>query len=263
MESREIRIKNKAGKKLFCRVDGIDPQRRLPSVLIVHGLKGDSAQRHIAGISNSLVSLGFLTIRVDLTKNPGKSYLNFSEVTYVQELSDLEDVIKFLLQMPNVDPTRIGIAGHSLGGMVVAELASKRKEVKSLVILSGVYDFRSMMQKVFKKPSAFFKKDFEERGFTNIWSSVLNKDLKIKKPFYEDIAFRTADNFAKNISCPTLVVSVENDESVSQSHADKYLKNIASKVKKMEIIKGSDHNYSGEALDKVAKLAADWFVKTL
>src|SRR3990167_5629607 len=263
MESREIRIKNREGKKLFCRVEGIDSQRRSPSVLIVHGFKGDSTQRHIAGISDFLVSLGFLTLRVDLTKNPGKSYLDFADVTYAQEFFDLGDIFEFLLQMPEVDPTRFGIAGHSLGGMFTAELASKHRAVKSLAILSGVYDFRSMMQKVFKKPYASFKKDFEERGFTNIWSSVLNKDLKIKKPFYEDIAARTADNFAKNISCPTLVIAAENDESVAQSHADKYLKNITSKVKKMEIIKGSDHNYSGQALDKVTSLVADWFMETL
>src|SRR3989344_6652872 len=207
MESKEIRIKNRTGKKLFCRVDGIISKRRSPSVLIVHGFCGNSNERHIAAISDSLKAEGFLTLRVDLTKNPGKSYLNFSQVTYAQELSDLEDIFEYLLQMPNVYLTRIGIAGYSLGGMLTAELASKRKEIKSLAILSGVYDFRSMLEKVFKKSYASFTKDFEERGFTNVWSSVLNKDLKIKKSFYEDIAARTADNFAKNISCPTLVVS--------------------------------------------------------
>ena len=95
MKSRDIKIKNRKGKKLFCRVDGIDPQRRLPAVLVVHGFKGDSAQRHIAQVSESLVSLGFLTIRIDLTKNPGKSYLDFADVTYAQEFFDLEDVLKF------------------------------------------------------------------------------------------------------------------------------------------------------------------------
>src|SRR3989344_5065004 len=142
MESKEIRIKNRAGKQLFCRVDGIVSERRSPSVLIVHGFKGDSTQRHIAGISDFLVSLGFLTLRVDLTKNPGKSYLDFADVTYAQEFSDLGDVFESLLQMPEVDPTRIGIAGHSLGGMLTAELSSKHKAVKSLAILSGVYNYR-------------------------------------------------------------------------------------------------------------------------
>ena len=263
MESKEIRIKNRTGKKLFCRVDGIISERRSPSVLIVHGFCGNSNERHIAAISDSLVTVGFLTLRVDLTKNPGKSYLNFPQVTYAQELSDLEDIFEYLLQMPNVYLTRIGIAGYSLGGMLTAELASKRKEIKSLAILSGVYDFRSMLEKVFKKPQEEFKKDFAERGFTDVWSNVLNKDLKVKKAFYEDIAFRTADKFAGQIKCPTLIISSGSDESVAQSHADNWLKNIGSHNKKMEIIEGADHIYSGVALDKVARLVADWFVETL
>ena len=263
VESKEIKIKNKAGKKLFCRVEGIDPQRRSPSVLVVHGFKGDSTQRHIAGISDSLASLGFLTIRVDLSKNPGKSYLNFPDVTYVQELFDLEDIFGFLLQMPEVDPTRIGIAGHSLGGMLTAELASKHRAVKSLVILSGVYDYRFLAMHLFNKPFDKVQKDFEEKDWSTVWSVHLNRELHVKKSFYEDVFLRTADKFAAKIKCPTLIVSSGSDESVAQSHADNWLKNIGSQNKKMEIINGSDHNYSGQALDKVCSLVTDWFTKTL
>ena len=263
MESKEIRIKNRKGKKLFCRVDGIDPQRRSPSVLIVHGFKGDSTQRHIAGISDFLVSLGFLTLRVDLTKNPGKSYLDFADVTYAQEFSDLGDVFESLLQMPEVDPTRIGIAGHSLGGMLTAELSSKHKAVKSLAILSGVYDYRFLAKHLFSKPFAEVQEDFRKKGWSTVWSVHLNRELHVKKGFYEDVFFRTADKFAPKIKCPTLIISSGSDESVAQSHADNWLKNIGSRNKKMEIIFGSDHNYSGNALDRVCRQVADWFVETL
>ena len=263
MGSKEIRIKNREGKKLFCRVDGIISKRRSPSVLIVHGFSGNSSERHIAAISDSLAAEGFLTLRVDLTKNPGKSYLDFSEITYAQELSDLEDVLEYFLQMPDADPTRIGIAGHSLGGMLVAELTAKRKEIKSAVLLSAVYDPRIMLDRVFKKPASEFKADFEKRGWTKRWSQTLNKNLKIRLKFYTDIAGRTAGNFVQNITHPTLIIASGSDESVSQEHADNYLKFITSRNKKMEIIEGADHIYSGPALDKVVRLVADWFVETL
>src|SRR3989344_804519 len=263
MESREIRIKNRKGKKLFCRVDGIDLQRRLPSVLIVHGFKGDSTQRHIAGISDSLVSLGFLTLRADLTKNPGKSYLEFSDTTYASQFSNLEDIFEFLLQMSEVDPTRFGVAGHSLGGMLAAELASKHRAVKSLAILSGVYDYRFLVKHLFSKPFAEVQEDFRKKGWSTVWSIHLNRELHVKKGFYEDVFFRTADKFAQKIKCPTLIISSGIDESVAQSHADNWLKNIGSQNKKMEIIFGSDHNYSGNALDRVCRQVADWFVETL
>jgi len=263
VKSRDIKIKNRKGKKLFCRVDGIDPQRRLPAVLVVHGFKGDSAQRHIAQVSESLVSLGFLTIRIDLTKNPGKSYLDFADVTYAQEFFDLEDVFESLLQMPEVDPTRIGITGHSLGGMLTAQLASKHRAVKSLAILSGVYNYRFLAKHLFAKPFAEVLEDFRKKGHSTVWSIHLNRELHVRKGFYEDVFLRTADKFAQKIKCPTLIISSGSDESVAQSHADNWLKNIGSHNKKMEIIPGSDHNYLGEALDKVTRLVADWFVETL
>lgn len=263
MKSREIRVKNRDGKKLFCRVDGIDPRRRLPAVMVVHGFKGDSSQRHIAQISEVLVSLGFLTIRVDFTKNPGKSYLDFPDVTYTQELFDLEDVFEFLLSMPEVDPTRFGVAGHSLGGMLVAELASRHRAVKSLAILSGVYDFRFLAKHLFSKPFTEVQEDFKKKGWSTVWSIHLNRELSVKRGFYEDIFSRTADKFARKIKCPTLIISGGSDESVGASHADSWLKNIQSHNKKMEIITASDHNYSGEALGKVTKIVSDWFVKTL
>lgn len=77
------------------------------------------------------------------------------------------------------------------------------------------------------------------------------------------MALRTASDFAKDIKCPTLVISGGNDELVDQSYADRYLVTIGSKVKKMEVIRGADHNYSEDSLDKVCDLVSNWFAKTL
>lgn len=263
MESKAIRIKNRAGKPLFCIMDGIVPGKKSPAVLVVHGFRGDSTQRHIQGISQVLNQKGILTLRVDLTKNPGRSYLEFSDMTYAQELLDAEDVFDGFVKMPEVDSGRIGITGHSQGGMLVAEFASRRNQVKSLAILSGVYDYKFVVERIFEKPYRQAIDEFNKKGFSTVWSKSLNKRFRINKPFYEDIATRTAEKFADEINCPTLIVSSGSDDSVAQIHADNWLKNIGSQNKKMEIINGSDHNYSGVALDKVAKLVADWFVKTL
>jgi len=258
-----VTVGNRKGKDLVCILDMPRRVKSLPAVLVVHGFKGTSDERHIRAISDSLTCAGFITLRPDLTKNPGNSYLDFSDMTYAQELLDLEDVFNYLLKIPQVNISRIGIVGHSLGGMLSAELVAKRKEIKSQVLLSAVYDFRTMTDKVFKKSFAEFMRDFDKKGWTAVWSTTLAKYLKIKKAFYQDILFRTADKFVEKISCPTLVVSSGSDESVSQEHADNYFKNISSKVKRTEIIKGSDHIYSGEALKSVTKLTTDWFLETL
>ena len=120
-----------------------------------------------------------------------------------------------------------------------------------------------MARHLFNKPFDKVQKDFEDKDWSTVWSVHLNRELHVKKSFYEDVFLRTADKFAAKIKCPTLIVSSGSDESVAQSHADNWLKNIGSQNKKMEIINGSDHNYSGQALDKVCSLVTDWFTKTL
>ncbi len=271
---------NRRGKKLFAIIDYPRTESRLrgehwkskaqlgggfefPAVLVVHGFKGSSPQRHIKALSDALVERGFMTIVPDLTKDPGRSYLDFSDMTYDQELKDVEDSLDYLSKFDEVDKDRIGICGHSLGGMIAAEIASERSEVKALATLSAVYDFKWIADKIFNKPFERALKDFDKKGFTSVWSNHLEKRLKIKKGFYIDAFKRSAKDFAKGIKCPTLIVSSGNDESVSQSHADKYLKTIGTKDKKNEVIEGADHNYSGENLDKVTSIVADWFSKKL
>lgn len=256
-------ITNRDGKKLFAVIDYPDKKGPFSAVFIVHGFRGSSPQRHIKTLSDSLVNRGFLTLIPDLTKNPGNSYVDFADMTFGQELRDCEDLLDYLLKLEEVDQDKIGITGHSLGGMVAAQVASKKQEVKALCTLSAVYDFEWIANKVFQKPFERAIKDFKQKGFTSVWSSYLEKRLKIKKGFYEDAFGRTAANFAKDIKCPTLIVSSGNDESVNQIHADKYLKTIGSYDKKMEIIEGSDHNYSGENLDKMTSIVASWFAKKL
>ena len=278
-------IRNRDGKRIFAVIDypsgkgtfsfgvegpftnhrfsGTGGQVRWPAVLIVHGFKGSSAQRHIQGVSDVLVDAGFLTIRPDLTKNPGRSYIEFADMTYSQELKDCEDVLEYLLAMDEVDKNKIGIAGHSLAGTIVSEIAAKRNEIKALAILSGVYSFEFVAEHIFSKPFQKAKKEFDQKGWTSVWSEHLERRLKIKRGFYEDVIGRTAGDFAGEIKCPTLVISSGKDEAVSQKHADLWMKNLGTKEKHMEIIEGSDHNYSGDAMSRVSPIVASWFAKHL
>lgn len=255
--------KNRDGKKLFVMVDHPSGKGLYPAIVLVHGFKGSSSQRHLQGISDSLVERGFLVVRPDLTHDPGRSYLNFEDMTYKQEFKDTEDVLDFVLKMEEVDKSKIGLAGHSLAGMLTAELASKRRDIKALSILSGVFSFNFIAERIFNKPYQKAQKEFDSKGWTNVWSQTMEKRLKIKRSFYMDIVKRNAKDFAPKIKCPTLVISGGADEAVSQKHADQWMKKLGTKDKKMEIIERSDHNYSDDALEEVKKIVGDWFSKKI
>lgn len=256
-------IKNRDGKKLFAVIDHPKHKGPYSAVLLLHGFTGYSAERHLVAISDALVEKGMLTVRPDLTKDPGKSYLEYKDLTYGQEVNDSEDVLDYILSMEEVNKNRVGIAGHSLGGMVAAEVASKRKEIKALATLSAVYSSKLQINRIFKKTYEKAMKDFKVKGYTSRWSSTMGKRLKIYKRFGYDFIGRSAGDFVKNINCPTLIISSGADESVSQLQADSYLKNVASQVKRVEIIEGASHTYEGNALDKLTPIVAGWFKQKL
>ena len=52
----------------------------------------------------------------------------------------------YFRQRPDVDPKRIGIVGISCGATVAGMVASRNK-VAALVLISGFYDFKEMVQK--------------------------------------------------------------------------------------------------------------------
>lgn len=259
----DISFANRQKKALSCRLDFPAGEAR-GAVVVVHGFKGYSGQKHITKIAKSLCEEGFVTLRPDLTCNPGMSYLNFSDMTYSQEFSDLADILTGFLQIYKVKGLPLGICGHSLGGMLAAEIASARLEIRALVTLSAVYDFGFLAKKLFNKPFSEVSLDFKKKGWSTVWSKTLRRELRVKEAFYQDSFFRTADKFAAEILCPALIISSGRDEAVPQSHTESYYKKIGSVIKKMRIIEGSDHNYTHEKwLDEVSSLTAGWFADHL
>jgi pimeloyl-ACP methyl ester carboxylesterase len=89
-----------------------------------------------AVIADNLSRLGFAVLRVDdrgVAKTSGK----FSTATSADFADDVEAGIEYLKTHPNVDTTRIGLIGHSEGGMIAPMVASRRKDIKFIVLLAG------------------------------------------------------------------------------------------------------------------------------
>lgn len=259
----DVTFPNRQGQALSCKLDYPDDEAR-GAVCVVHGFKGYSGQKHISSIAKSICEKGFITLRPDFTKDPGQSYLDFGDMTYGQEYLDLEDILINFAQRDEVKGLPLGICGHSLGGMLSAEIAANHKEIKTLVTLSAVFDFEHLAKNLFNKPFFEVKQDFREKGWSTVWSRTLSRELQIGKQFYEDSIFRTADDFVREIFCPTLVILSGKDEAVPQSHADSYYKKLGSDIKKMRIIEGSDHNYTDDKwLDEVCNLTSGWFADQL
>lgn len=261
MNEREVSFQDKQGRKIVGTLLVPDWTKPLPAVILCHGFKGDRNQTHIKAIAEELTRTGLVTLRFDFTENPGESSLPFQDMTVSYELEVLDQAVNFIKVQKEIDPKKIGLAGHSLGGLVVAWYAANHPEIAAVSTLSAVYNFIEMWKHAFGEEMT---KEMKEKGFAFVFSSHLNKPLKIKEGFYQDAEKYDMDKVIDNLVCPILVVAGTGDEAVTIDHAQHFYDRAFSKAKELKIIKGADHNYTNpEHLKEVCSTVSQWFAKTL
>lgn len=92
--------------------------------------------RPFAVIADHLTKNGMLVLRVD-DRGKGKSTGNFSQSTTADFAKDVEAGLAFLKTRDEVDPKKIGLIGHSEGGMIAPMVASVNRDIAFIVLLAG------------------------------------------------------------------------------------------------------------------------------
>jgi len=87
-------------------------------------------------LSDYLTKKGIAVLRYD-KRGVGSSVGNFSKATTADLASDVEMAIDFLKNHNKIDPRRIGLIGHSEGGLIAFMLASKRKDIAYIVSMGA------------------------------------------------------------------------------------------------------------------------------
>lgn len=89
-----------------------------------------------AVIADHLAKQGIATLRVD-DREKGKTTGKFMSSTTLDFAKDVEAGIEYLKTRQDIDIRNIGLIGHSEGGMIAPMVASKRKDIKFIVLLAG------------------------------------------------------------------------------------------------------------------------------
>jgi len=113
-----------------------------PTVLLITGSgKQDRDEtifdhKSFAIIADHLTRQGIAVLRVD-DRDMGKTTGNFNTSTSADFAKDIEAGLDYLKSRQDVDLNNIGLLGHSEGGMIAPMVASKRSDVKFIVLLAG------------------------------------------------------------------------------------------------------------------------------
>jgi len=113
-----------------------------PAALLITGSGPQNRDEELMGhkpfevLADYLSRQGFIVLRAD-DRGVGKSTGDFSNATSADFADDVHGGIEYLLSRPEVDRKKIGLIGHSEGGMIAPMVAATRKDLDYLVLMAG------------------------------------------------------------------------------------------------------------------------------
>jgi pimeloyl-ACP methyl ester carboxylesterase len=117
-------------------------KKSFPAVILITGSGQQDRDEMLYGhkpfavIADNLTRKGFLVLRVD-DRGIGKTTGDFSKATSLDFAKDVEAGLDFLEAQPEVNKEKIGLIGHSEGGMIAPMVADERKDVKFMILLAA------------------------------------------------------------------------------------------------------------------------------
>lgn len=136
-----------------------------PCIIVMHGYTGDKSDISIAEPFTS--SAGYATFAIDAQYHgerqiTGKDIYGFfmlqNRDAIIQTIIDLRRAIDYLETRPEIDASRIGYVGGSMGGIMGALFAGVDERVKVPVLLVGGADWIKMIELSHIAPAEEFKK---------------------------------------------------------------------------------------------------------
>lgn len=113
-----------------------------PAVVLVTGSGAQNRDEEILGHKPFLVLADYLTrngiavLRFD-DRGVGQSKGDFKTATTADFASDAESAVAYLKTRKEINKSKIGIAGHSEGGIIGPIVASRSKDVSFIVLMAG------------------------------------------------------------------------------------------------------------------------------
>ncbi|AKB32065.1 hypothetical protein MSSIH_1375 [Methanosarcina siciliae HI350] len=113
-----------------------------PAVILITGSGAQNRDEEIMGhrpflvLSDYLTRRGIAVLRID-DRGVGGSTGSFSQATTEDFAGDVLAGIEYLKSREEIDPSRIGLIGHSEGGLIAPIVAVKSPDVAFIVLMAG------------------------------------------------------------------------------------------------------------------------------
>jgi pimeloyl-ACP methyl ester carboxylesterase len=244
----EVRYKNqRADLKLagtFTIPEGEGP---FPAALLIAGSGGSdrnesgNGHRPFLVLADWLTRRGIAVLRVD-KRGVGDSEGRLIDATTTDLATDAEEAIRYLRTRSEVDAGRIGMVGHSEGGLIACMVAGRNPEVAFIILLAapGIpgWEIAGQQARIRAEIYGLDPKRQEQRNLDvrailrdEIDETVLHRKLEqefsdvpepqrsevvktLLLPWFRHFAGLNPADFIKRLKCPVLALNGEKDVSV-------------------------------------------------
>jgi len=208
--SEEVKFKNQAADVVLAGTLTL-PQKegKFPAVVLITGSGAQNRNEEILGhkpflvLADHLTRNGIAVLRYD-DRGIAQSTGDFSKATSSDFASDVEAAISYLKTRKEINKKKIGLIGHSEGGIIAPMVASKSKDVHFIVLLAGTgipgYQILLMQQELIARASGISEseiqksKEINKEAFDIVIKSDNAENLKIElTKFLEDKSAKDPD----------------------------------------------------------------------
>lgn len=190
--SEDILFENKkagitlAGTLTLPKKDGV-----FPVVILISGSGPQNRNEELLGhkpflvLSDYLTKNGIAVLRYD-DRGVAASKGNFKTATSADFATDVEAGIAYLKTRKEINKSKIGLIGHSEGGLIAPMIASKSKDVAFIVLLAGPgiqgNQILLLQQKLMGKASGASAKTLEKNELINRKAyDIVNKSTNLEQ----------------------------------------------------------------------------------
>ena len=162
---------NLAGTLTLPKNDGV-----FPVVILISGSGAQNRDEELLGhkpflvLSDYLTKNGIAVLRYD-DRGTAMSTGNFKTATSIDFATDVEAAVEYLKTKREINKNKIGLIGHSEGGLIAPMVASKLKDVAFIVLLAGTEikgdQILLLQQKLIGKASGVSDEDLQKNELAN------------------------------------------------------------------------------------------------
>lgn len=237
------------GKSSEISLWDINPDNSEHYVLFLHGMSQNVSnyQRLYSAISEKKVGVLAVEYRGYGENRP-------SAISEDKLRRDVERAYKFLTQEKKIKPENITVMGHSMGGALATNFASKHQDIRSLVLICPITNMADVGKKFSQNKTLGMAIPAKVRKFTEK-INPLNLLYNLK--------FNSLNKVDK-VKAPTYIIQSQNDTVTLLGGARKLAKKAKRKglLKDFALLPSGGHKVDMRKVGKVSEILGDIYKKT-